>query len=111
MKKQVTIKDLDDEAPELSREEKQELQARISDAASRLSRPRSRSTTSVEPSFMVTQARTSSARTPPRSSRATTYEERIRRRKIGQIYLYRRNFIGGFYGASEIFLTPRKTTV
>jgi hypothetical protein len=34
---------------------------------------------------------------------------RIRRRKIGQIYLYRRNFIGGFYGASERFLTPRKT--
>jgi hypothetical protein len=35
----------------------------------------------------------------------------FRRGKIGQIYLYRRNFIGGFYGASEIFLTPRKTTV
>jgi hypothetical protein len=35
----------------------------------------------------------------------------FRRRKIGQIYLYRRNSIGGFYGASEIFLTPRKTTV
>ena len=35
----------------------------------------------------------------------------FRRRKIGQIYLYRRNFTGGFYGASEIFLTPRKTTV
>ena len=24
----------------------------------------------------------------------------LRRRKIGEIYLYRRNFIGGFYGAS-----------
>ena len=35
----------------------------------------------------------------------------FRRRKIGQIYLYRINFIGGFYGSSEIFLTHRKTTV
>ena len=35
----------------------------------------------------------------------------LRRRKIGEIYLCRRNFIGAFYGASEIFLTPRKTTV
>ena len=35
----------------------------------------------------------------------------FRRRKIGQMYLYRRNFIGGFYGASEKFLTPPKTTV
>ena len=30
--------------------------------------------------------------------------------KIGQIYMYRRNFIVGFYGVSEIFRTPRKTT-
>ena len=35
----------------------------------------------------------------------------FRRGKIGQIYLYRTTFIGGFYGASEIFLTARKTTV
>ena len=35
----------------------------------------------------------------------------FRRRKIGQIYLCSRNFIGGLSGASEIFLTPRKTTV
>ena len=28
-----------------------------------------------------------------------------------RIYLYRRNFIGRFFGASEIFLRPRKTTV
>ena len=36
----------------------------------------------------------------------------FRRRRIGQICLHRRNFIGGFYGALEIlFLTPRKTTV
>ena len=31
--------------------------------------------------------------------------------KIGQMYLYSRNFIGAFYGVSEIFLTPRKRTV
>ena len=35
----------------------------------------------------------------------------VRRGKMGQIYLYRRNFIGGFYGASEMFLRPRKTQV
>ena len=34
----------------------------------------------------------------------------LRRRKIGRRYLCRRNFQGGFYGASEIFLTARKTT-
>jgi hypothetical protein len=34
----------------------------------------------------------------------------VRRREISQIYLYRRNFIGGFYGDSETFLRPRKTT-
>ena len=33
------------------------------------------------------------------------------RRKIGQSFLHRRNFIGGFYGATEIFLRPRKTPV
>ena len=37
--------------------------------------------------------------------------ERVRRRDIGQLYLYMRNFMGGFYGASEIFLRPRKTKV
>ena len=31
--------------------------------------------------------------------------------RVRQIYLYGRYFIGGFYAASEIFLTPRKTTV
>ena len=35
----------------------------------------------------------------------------LRRRQIGQIYLHGRNFMGGFYEASEIFLTPRKRTV
>ena len=36
----------------------------------------------------------------------------VRRRKIGQIYLYRRKFKGElFYGASELFLTPLKTKV
>ena len=43
--------------------------------------------------------------------RAGEVPARLRRRKLGQIYLYRRNFIRGFYGASEIFLTPRETTV
>jgi dynein heavy chain len=38
-------------------------------------------------------------------------DTRIRRGKIGEICLCRINFIGGFYRASEIFLTPRKTTV
>ena len=38
-------------------------------------------------------------------------EKELRRRKITQVYLYRRHFIGGFYGAAEIFLTPGKTTV
>ena len=35
----------------------------------------------------------------------------VRRGKMGEIYIYRINFIGGFYGASEIFLIPRKTAV
>jgi hypothetical protein len=35
----------------------------------------------------------------------------LRRREIGQILIGRRKFIGGFYGASEIFLRPRKTKV
>ena len=30
---------------------------------------------------------------------------------MGKICLCRRNFIGGFHGASAIFLSPRKTTV
>ena len=38
-------------------------------------------------------------------------ERQLRRRKINQIYLYGRNFIGRDYGVSEIFLRPRKTTV
>ena len=33
----------------------------------------------------------------------------LRRRKMGQIMIGRRKFMGGFYGASEIFLRPRKT--
>jgi hypothetical protein len=35
----------------------------------------------------------------------------IRRGKIGQKDLCTRNFIGGFYGASAILLTARKTPV
>ena len=38
-------------------------------------------------------------------------ELQLGRREIGRIYLYRRNFMGGFHGVSEVFLTPRKTTV
>ena len=34
-------------------------------------------------------------------------QPQFRRRKISQIYVHRRNFIG-FYGASEIFPRPRK---
>jgi hypothetical protein len=37
--------------------------------------------------------------------------EWVRRSEIGQILIGRTKFIGGFYGASEIFLPPRKTKV
>ena len=46
-----------------------------------------------------------------RANDLNAYARHLGRPKIGQIYLYRRNFIGGLYTASEIFLTPRKTTV
>ena len=48
---------------------------------------------------------------PGRRRDAEPGGELLRRRKIGQTYLHRRNFIGGFYGVSDIFLTPCKTTV
>ena len=35
----------------------------------------------------------------------------LRRRQIGKILIGRRKFRGGFHGASEIFLRPRKTKV
>ena len=41
----------------------------------------------------------------------TGSKRRAQEAKKGQIYLYMRNFIGGLFGASEILLTPRKTTV
>ena len=54
------------------------------------------------------------AREPKFPARQNTIppEVGMRRGKMGEIPLYRRNFIGGFaYGASEIFPTSRKTTV
>ena len=35
----------------------------------------------------------------------------LRKRKLGHMYLHRRNFIGGFSRASDILMAPFKTTV
>ena len=58
--------------------------------------------------FTRSPARSSSRRRRGRAPTSRAPERPVRRRKIGQIYLYRRNSIRGFYGASEIFLTPVK---
>ena len=50
-------------------------------------------------------------RAPWKDASCTSDGTHFRRRKVGQMYPYRRIFIAGFYGASEIFLTPSKTTV
>jgi hypothetical protein len=42
---------------------------------------------------------------------STTRHSFFRRREIGQILIGRSKLIGGFYGASGIFLRPRKTKV